>query len=189
MDKTKINFKIPNKEMFGIVSAFNKWRPYFEGATHPISIFTDHKNLEYFMTTKILNRRQAWWVQELAGYNFKIFYQPGSANSKPDSLSRHSEYHPKKAGDSIEENENQPIHHLLRPDQLVTFQGEIVQVTALQGERIAISSAKLKAIPVVKFNSWMLEEVVITANNNASWQEEYIWAMEGNCQGRAQAGF
>jgi hypothetical protein len=43
-----------------------------------------------------------------------------------------------------------------------------------------ISSAKLKAIPVVKFNSWLLEAVVSASNNNATWQEEYFRAMEGN---------
>jgi len=30
-----------------------------EGATHPVEIWTDHKNLEYFMTAKKLNRCQA----------------------------------------------------------------------------------------------------------------------------------
>jgi hypothetical protein len=65
---------------------------------------------------------------------------------------------------------------------LVTSEGETVQVTAmkLQGEPIAISSAKLTAIPVVKFNSWLLEAVVSTANSDAAWQEEYVQAMEGN---------
>jgi hypothetical protein len=57
-----------------------------------------------------------------------------------------------------------------------------VQVTAmkLRGEKIAISSSKLRAIPVVKFNSWLLEAVVSAANNDAAWQEEYVQAMDGN---------
>jgi hypothetical protein len=112
----------------------------------------------------------------------KIFYRPGSANGKPDALSRRSEYRPKQGGGSAEENENQPIHRVLRPDQLVTSEGETVQVTVmkLRGERIAISSAKLGAIPVVKFNSWLLEAVVSAASNDAAWQEEYVRAMEGN---------
>jgi hypothetical protein len=123
-----------------------------------------------------LNRRQARWAQELAGYDFKIFYRPGSANGKPDTLSRRSEYRPKKGGGSAEENKNQPIHHVLRPNQLETSEGETVQVIVmkLRGERIAISSAKLRAIPVVKFNSWLLEAVLSATNNDAAWQEEYV---------------
>jgi hypothetical protein len=38
----------------------------------------------------------------------------------------------------------------------------------------------LRAIPVVKFNSWLLEAVVSAANNDAAWQEEYVRAMERN---------
>jgi hypothetical protein len=38
----------------------------------------------------------------------------------------------------------------------------------LPGEPIQISSAMWKAIHIVKFNSWMLEEVVHAANNGAA---------------------
>jgi hypothetical protein len=63
-----------------------------------VQVFTDHKDLEYFMTTKVLKRRQAHWAQELAGMDFKIFYRKGTSNSKPDTLSRCLEYHPEKGG-------------------------------------------------------------------------------------------
>jgi len=39
---------------------------------NPIKVFTDHKNPEYFMTTKQLNRRQARWAEFLSVFNFKI---------------------------------------------------------------------------------------------------------------------
>jgi hypothetical protein len=113
IDKAEINYDIHNKELLAIVAALKEWRRYLEGAHHQIQIYTDHKNLEYFTTTKILNRRQARWAQKLAGYDFKIFYRPGSTNGKPDALSRRSEYCPKKGGGSVEENENQPIHQVL----------------------------------------------------------------------------
>jgi hypothetical protein len=132
MDKAEINYKIHDKEMLVVVFAFKEWRRYLEEATHSISVYTDHKNLEYFTTTKILNRRQARWAQELAGYDFKIFYLPESANGNPDALSWRSEYRSKKGGGSAEENKNQPIHRVLRPDQLVTSEGETVQVTTMK---------------------------------------------------------
>jgi hypothetical protein len=123
-----------------------------------------------------LNRRQARWAQELSVYDFKIFYRPGSTHAKPDALSRRTEYCPKNGGDSAEENKNQPIHRVLRSNQLVTSEGETVHVTAmkLRGEPIAISSAKFRAIPVVKFNSWLLDAVVSAVHNDDAWQEEYV---------------
>jgi len=58
------------------------------GAPEEIVVFTDHKNLEYFNTTKLLNRRQACWAENLSEFNFKIVYRPGEKNGKADSLSR-----------------------------------------------------------------------------------------------------
>jgi len=84
----EINYEIHDKELLAIVDAFKHWRRYCEGATDQIQVFSDHRNLEYFTTTKVLNCRQARWAQELAGINFMIYYRPGTQNGKPDALSR-----------------------------------------------------------------------------------------------------
>ena len=54
------------------MDAFKHWCRYCEGAIHQVQVFTDHQNLEYFTTTKVLNRRQAWGAQKLAGIDFRI---------------------------------------------------------------------------------------------------------------------
>ena len=60
MNEYEINYEIYDKEMLAIVAAFKDWRHYLEGSMHPIKVYTDHKNLEYFETKQlILNRRQA----------------------------------------------------------------------------------------------------------------------------------
>jgi len=59
----------------------------------PTQILTDHKSLEYFMTTKKLSRRQARWAEFLSQYNFKITYRPEAANSKADALTRREDLH------------------------------------------------------------------------------------------------
>src|SRR5690606_28675751 len=104
----EINYEIHDKELLAIVDSFKVWRRYCEGAMHTVQVFSDHQNLEYFTTTKVLHRRQARWAQELAGIDFKIFYRPGSQNGKPDVLSRRPEYRPEKGGD-----ENQPVTTVL----------------------------------------------------------------------------
>jgi len=104
----EINYEIHDKELLAVVDAFKHWRRYCEGAVHPVQVLSDHQNLEYFTTTKVPNRRQARWAQELAGIDFKIYYRSGAQNGKPDALSRCSEYRPKKGG-----VENQPITTIL----------------------------------------------------------------------------
>jgi len=49
-----LNYNIHDKELLTIFEAFNIWQYYLEGPAYPINVVTDHKNLEYFFTTKIL---------------------------------------------------------------------------------------------------------------------------------------
>jgi hypothetical protein len=56
---TELNYDIHDKEKLVIVSPFKEWRRYLEGTEHSILVFSDHKHLEYFTTTKVLNRCQA----------------------------------------------------------------------------------------------------------------------------------
>jgi len=51
-------------------------------------VWTDHKNLEYFMKVQKLNRRQARWALYLSRFNFTLKHVPGSKMGKADSLSR-----------------------------------------------------------------------------------------------------
>ena len=42
------------------------------------------------MTSKLLNRCQARWVEFLSQFNFKITYRPGKQGGKPNALTRRS---------------------------------------------------------------------------------------------------
>ena len=55
----ELNYNTHNKELLAIFEAFTTWRHYLDGSASPIDVVTDHKNLEYFSTTKLLTRRQA----------------------------------------------------------------------------------------------------------------------------------
>ena len=52
------NYEIHNKEMLAIIRCLEEWRHFLEGAVIKFEIWTDHKNLEYFMKTQKLNWRQ-----------------------------------------------------------------------------------------------------------------------------------
>ena len=55
----ELNYDIHDKELLAIFEAFKIWWHYLEGSASPIDMVMDHKNLEYFSTTKILTRWQA----------------------------------------------------------------------------------------------------------------------------------
>ena len=54
---TKINYEIHDKELLAIIDAFEEWWHFLEGAQHIVTVYTDYKNHEYFMSAQVLNRR------------------------------------------------------------------------------------------------------------------------------------
>ncbi len=72
-------------------AAFEEWRHWLEGAKHPFTVLTDHRNLEYLRSAKRLNHRQARWALFFTRFDFTVTYRPGSLNTKADALSRQYE--------------------------------------------------------------------------------------------------
>ena len=100
MAPTECNYDIYDKELLVIIRAFEEWRPELKGAAEQVQVITDHKNLEYFMTTKQLSRYQAHWSEFLSRFNFTIQYRPGKLNNCADALTRWSINFPQDDKDS-----------------------------------------------------------------------------------------
>jgi len=58
LNATERNYEIHDKEMLAVIRCLEAWRHYLEGAKLEFKIWTDHKNLQYFITSQKLNRRQ-----------------------------------------------------------------------------------------------------------------------------------
>ena len=91
----ELNYDTHDKELLAIFDAFKVWRHYLEGSGTPIDVVTDHKNLEYFSTTKVLTRRQVRWSEYLSQFHLVIRFRPGKLGTKPDSLTRRWDVYPK----------------------------------------------------------------------------------------------
>jgi len=118
------NYEIHDKEMLAIIRALEEWRHFLEGATHPVEIWTDHKNLKYFMTAKKLNRRQARWSLHLARFDFLLHHCLGRTMGKLDALLRRANH-----GNGASDNENIV---LLRPEFLAVRALEGVELTGAE---------------------------------------------------------
>ena len=84
----ELNYNVHDKELLAIFEAFKIWRHYLEGSPTPIDMVTDHKNLEYFSTTKLLTRHQVHWSEFLCQFNLTIRFHPSHLGTKPDALTR-----------------------------------------------------------------------------------------------------
>jgi hypothetical protein len=117
--------------------SFCIWRHYLEDLGTPIDVVTDHKNLEYFATTKLLTQWQARWLEFLSAFNLVICFQPDVLGAKPDSLTRRWDIYPKE-GDSGYASVNP---HNFRPiftqDQLLeSLRASTLWEAVLRGVRI-----------------------------------------------------
>ena len=81
-------YKIHDKEILVVVRCLEAQRHFLEGTTTKFEIWTDYKNLEYFIKAQKLNRRQARWALYLSRFDFMLKYIPGSKMEKADNLSR-----------------------------------------------------------------------------------------------------
>ena len=86
------NYPIYDKELLAIVEALEQWRHLLKGTSIPFTIFSDHCNLLYQKKPEKMSQRLVHWALFLSEFNFKITYRAGSANGKPDALSRRPDY-------------------------------------------------------------------------------------------------
>jgi hypothetical protein len=108
LNEPERNYEIYDKELLAIVECLKHWRVYLHSNNQLIRILSNHQNLEYFMTTKQLTRREACWALLISEYNFVIQYRTGISNKKADALSW-------KPGDKPLKGSDQTTGSVLKP--------------------------------------------------------------------------
>ncbi|QRW23512.1 Retrotransposable element Tf2 protein [Rhizoctonia solani] len=58
------NYDTHDKELLAIIKALEEWWIFLEATDRPIQVFTDHRNLEYWMQARTFNRRHAKAVRK-----------------------------------------------------------------------------------------------------------------------------
>ena len=59
LNETEKNYKIYDKEMLVIIWGLESWKHLLKGVQSKFEIWTDYKNLKYFIKVQKLNQRQA----------------------------------------------------------------------------------------------------------------------------------
>ncbi|ODM22623.1 hypothetical protein SI65_00212 [Aspergillus cristatus] len=148
MSDAECNDEIHDKEMLAIIRALKEWRAELEGLKlrERFNIYTDHRALEYFMTTKKLNARQARWAEFLSRFYFLIRYRPGCENTLAAALSRPST--------EVQKKDDYCWQILLKPESIEQPEGTHQTINTLE-----------PALQVV--------DQVLSANRNSTTAEEH----------------
>jgi len=167
LNETERNYEIHVKEMLAIVRGLEAWRHLLEGAQIKFEIWTDHKNLEYFMKVQKLNRRQARWALYLSQFDFTLKHVVGSKIGKTDGLSRRVDW---KIGVD-KDNENQVFikDNWIRSMYKVVVEG--LEVDLLEKIKKArskdkdiirvVEEMKKTGVKELRGNKWKIEEDLV----------------------------
>jgi len=133
----ELNYDVHDKELLAIFEAFKRWRHYLEGSTLPIDVVTDHRNLQYFSTTKILTRRQARWSEYLSAFNLVIRFRPGKLGTKPDALTRRWDVYLKEGSSDYATSNPQNYRPVFTSEQLASsLRATSLSIPVLRGSLI-----------------------------------------------------
>ncbi|KAJ1116405.1 hypothetical protein NDU88_004617 [Pleurodeles waltl] len=88
LNEAEKNYVIAEKELLAIRDAFKEWRHHLLGAKYTVTVYTDHRNLQFMSSARLLTPRQLRWMLFFAEFDFVVTFRPGKDNRKADALSR-----------------------------------------------------------------------------------------------------
>jgi len=167
LNETERNYEIHDKEMLAIIRGLEAWRHLLEGAQSKFKIWTDHKNLEYFMKAQKLNRRQARWVLYLSQFDFTLKHVAGSKMGKADGLSRRTDW--KKGVDKDNDNQVFIKDNWIRSMYEVVVEGpevdlvEKIKKARSRDENVVRVVEEMKKVGVkeLRGNEWKIEKDLV----------------------------
>ena len=187
LNETERNYEIHDKEMLAIIRGLEAWRHLLEGAQYKFEIWTDHKNLKYFMKAQKLNRRQARWALYLSQFDFTLKHVAGTKMGKADGLSRRADW---KVGID-KDNENQVIikdNWICNMCEVVIKGPEVdilekIKKARSKDEDILRIVEEMKKVGVreLRGNEWKIEEELVLKEGkvyvpkNEELRVEIIW--------------
>ena len=105
LNRIEQNYEIHDEEMLAIIRGLKTWRHLLESAKFKFEVWTNLKNLEYFMKAQKLNQIQARQTLYLSMFYFTLNHMPEMRMEKTDRLSKRLDLKVRVEND----NENQKL--------------------------------------------------------------------------------
>ena len=170
----ELNYEIHDKGMVVIVDCFKEWRHMLCGSPNRVMVYTDHRNLEYCQTTKILNRRQARWAEILSEFNFVITYRPGEKNGKADALSHRTD-------PALEGGSDTPIS-MFQPGQLAAVERTNQLLVQLLGQNGKVPTRRTEF--TAGYDLYSAEKVTLKAKTRQAISTKIAIVVSSGTYGR-----
>ena len=168
----ELNYDIHDKELLAIFEAFKIWQHYLESLAYSIDIVMDHKNLEYFSTTKVLTQKQARWSKYLFQFNLIIRFYSGHLGT--NTLTKQWDIYPKGGNTSYTTVNLHNLKLIFTQEQLAAF----IWVTILLFPSLCIATVMDLDTLYQDILSALSSDLIATKHTSVDdW-----WSMDPNCQ-------
>jgi len=127
----KCNYEIYDKEMLIIIQCLKEWDTKLRSVSS-FQIYTNHKNLKYFMTVKKLTEWQMRWFLILSQYNFFILYLLKNQNERANALLRHEQ-------DMLTDLSNNRVQHYMTQIMHLKMMSKSIQTVSMTVANISVS--------------------------------------------------
>jgi predicted aspartyl protease len=178
LSPAECNYDIHDKELLAVVSSIGAWDSELRSLESSFTILTDHKNLEYFRSTRRLTERQVRWSETLARHHFTLRYRPGSLSLRPDALSRREQDVPQEADPRYTGRDRQLI-----PD---TWIDAAAETTPAEPGTTQLRPLETSNTPVLPKGSDIFREEDLqqlweaALQNDPSYQEIFLAVLRGD---------
>ena len=162
----ELNYDTYDKKLSTTFKVFCTWHHYLEKSKLLINVIIDHKNLEYFSTTKVYFYYQTRWSEFLLQFNLIIHFYPGYLGSKPNTLIYKQNLYPREESIAFKSINLYNYQLIFTYSQLITS----LQTTTL-------ISFSLCTATIVNLNGLHNDIHSIVAQN--SILQEYIYNLIG----------
>jgi len=167
LNKIERNYEIHDKGILAVIRGLENWRHLMEGAKFKSEVWTDHKNLEYFMKAQKLNRRQACWTLYLSRFNFTLKHVLGTKIGKVDRLSKRPDW---KIG--VEKNNKNQVfikNHWICSLAEVVIKGPEVEIVekikkARSKDKVVVrvvEEMKKAGVKILQGDKWQIERKLV----------------------------
>ena len=144
LSDTERNYEIHNKEILAIVRYLEVQKHFLGETTMKFKIWTDHKNLKYFMKVQKLNYRQVRQTLYLLRFDFTLKHVPESRIEKVNSLSRRPDW-------EVEVKRDNKHEILIKPEWLKVKKTEKIEIIIKEVDLLEkVKQSRVKDNKVVK---------------------------------------
>jgi len=177
LNETERNYEIHDKEMLAIIQCLKAWRHFLEGTRSKFKVWTDHKNLEYFMSNQKLNHRQVQWALYLSRFDFVLKHISGSKMGKADGLSKRPDWEVGVEKDNEEQTlvkkewlEEKRVRKAEVIIEGVDLLDKVRKCEIKDNEVVkAVEEMKRAGVKILRDEEWRQEDGLIVIKRQASW--------------------